>query len=174
MAHVLHKFGRKSEVRRKAVAHSFLAGDEALIRITQTGGRRDQRFEHRNKIEGRAADDLEHVGGSRLLLQRFSQLIQKARVLDRDDSLTRKALNQLYLLFDEGANLLPVNADDADQFAFSEHRHGDEGANPREVSKSADIWITFQIWRDRPQILGVHCLLGLDDAAETRAWIGTD
>src|SRR5215831_8190444 len=87
----------------------------------------------------------------------------RRRVLDRDDRLTRKALNQLYLLFGEGANLLPVNADDADQFAFSENRHGDEGANPREVSKSPDIWIAFQVWRDRPQILGVHCLLGLDD-----------
>src|SRR5262245_64307244 len=139
MAHVLDKFGRKSGVRRKAVAHSFLAGDEALIRITQTGGRRDQRLEHRNKIEGRAADDLEHVGGSRLLLQRFSQFIQKARVFDRDDSLTRKALNQVDLLFGEGANLLPVNADDADQFAFPEQRHGDEGADPGEPSRYGGI-----------------------------------
>src|SRR5262249_2249140 len=113
-------------------------------------------------------------GGSRLLLQRFSQFIQKARVFDRDDSLTRKALNQVDLLFGEGANLLPVNADDADQFAFPEQRHGDEGADPGEVRKSPDIWIAFQVWRDRPQILGMHCLLGLDDAAETRAWIGTD
>ena len=29
----------------------------------------DQRFEHRHKVEGRAADDLEHVGRGGLLLQ---------------------------------------------------------------------------------------------------------
>ena len=31
----------------------------------------DQRIEHRLQIEGRAADDLEHVGGGGLLLQRL-------------------------------------------------------------------------------------------------------
>ena len=35
----------------------------------------DQRIEHRLQIEGRTADNFEHVGSGRLLLQRFAQLI---------------------------------------------------------------------------------------------------
>jgi hypothetical protein len=48
--------------------------------------------------EGRAADDLEHVGGGALLLQRFPQLFQRPSVFNRDDSLTREARNQRDLL----------------------------------------------------------------------------
>ena len=42
-----------------------------MIRLAQPGRRLDQRVEHRLQIEGRAADDLEHVGGGGLLLQRI-------------------------------------------------------------------------------------------------------
>jgi hypothetical protein len=38
------------------------------------------------QIERRAADDLEHVGGGRLLLQGFAQLVQQPRVFDSDVS----------------------------------------------------------------------------------------
>ena len=48
--------------------------------------------QHRLQIEGRAADDLEHVGGGGLLLQRFAQLVEQARVLDGDDGLAAKFL----------------------------------------------------------------------------------
>ena len=48
-------------------------------------------YQHRLQIEGRAADDLEHVGGGGLLLQRFAQLVEQARVLDGDDGLTRRS-----------------------------------------------------------------------------------
>ena len=39
------------------------------------------------KVEDRAADDLEHVGSGRLLLQRLPQFAEQPRVLDRDDGL---------------------------------------------------------------------------------------
>ena len=57
------------------------------VGLAQPGRRFDQRVEHRLQIEGRAADDLEHVGGGGLLLQRFAQLVEQAGVLDGDDSL---------------------------------------------------------------------------------------
>jgi hypothetical protein len=51
-------------------------------------------LQHRLEIESRPADDLEHVGGGDLLLQRFAeivsalaQLVEQPRVLDRDDGL---------------------------------------------------------------------------------------
>ena len=51
----------------------------------------DQRIEHRLQIEGRAADDLEHVGGGSLLLQRFAQLVEQAGILDGDHRLRRRS-----------------------------------------------------------------------------------
>ena len=52
----------------------------------------DQCIEHRLQVEGRAADDLEHVGGGGLLLQRFAQLVEQAGVLDGDDGLAGEVL----------------------------------------------------------------------------------
>jgi len=48
------------------------------VRVTKSGGRFDQRVEHGLEVEGRAADDLEHVGGGGLLLQRFGQITRAA------------------------------------------------------------------------------------------------
>ena len=47
----------------------------------------DERIEHDLQIEGRAADDLENVGGGGLLLQRFAQFVEQARIFDGDDRL---------------------------------------------------------------------------------------
>jgi GAF domain len=47
-------------------------------------------FEHRVGIEGRAVDDLEHVGGGSLLLKRFAQFTKQSRFLDGDDGLAAK------------------------------------------------------------------------------------
>ena len=53
--------------------------------------------DHCLEIEGRPTDDLEHVGGGRLLLQRFTQLGQQPRVLDGDDGLCGEISHQLNL-----------------------------------------------------------------------------
>ena len=76
------------------------------IRLAQSRRRFDQRIEHRLQIEGRAADDLEHVGGGGLLLQRFAQLVEQPRVLDGDDGLGSEVLYQSYLFIGERPNLL--------------------------------------------------------------------
>ena len=68
-----------------------------------------QRIEHRLQIEGRAADDLEHVGGRGLLLQGFTQFVEQSRVLDCDDGLVGEARDQCDLLVGKGTNLLTVN-----------------------------------------------------------------
>ena len=41
---------------------------ESPVRVAQACSRRDQRIQHRLQVEGRAADDFEHVGGGGLLL----------------------------------------------------------------------------------------------------------
>ena len=69
----------------------------------------DQRVEHGLQIEGRAADDLEHVGGRGLLLQRFAQLVEQSRVLDGDDGLGGEIRDQLNLFVAERSHFLAVD-----------------------------------------------------------------
>ena len=64
-------------------------------------GRLDQRREHRLQVARRATDHLEHVGGGRLLLQRFWQgrglrpaLIEQADIADGDHGLVGEGLQQ--------------------------------------------------------------------------------
>ena len=51
------------------------------------------RLEHWFQLSGRRTDDLEHVGGGSLLLERFTQLAKQPRVLDGNDGLGGKILN---------------------------------------------------------------------------------
>ena len=125
---VIHEFAREA-VGLGAIEDSvFLAGDGRLVGIAEPGRRFDKRLQHRLQIESRAADDLEHVGGGGLLLQRFTQLAKQPRILDGDDGLGGKVLHQLDLLVGERTYLLPVDEDSADQLVFLKHRNGDNGA----------------------------------------------
>jgi hypothetical protein len=69
------------------------------------------------QIEGRPADDLQNVGGGRLLFQRFLQLalagllgLNEARVFNGDDRLVREGVDELDLAFGEWADRTPCNA----------------------------------------------------------------
>jgi hypothetical protein len=88
--HELSDLGRMPEIRNLPVRAAVLAINRSHIRVAQADRRLDQRIKHTLQIECRAADDFEHVGGSRLLLQRFAQLVQQASVLDGDDGLVRE------------------------------------------------------------------------------------
>ena len=64
----------------------------------------NQRLQHGLQIERRAADDLQHIGGGRLLLQRFAQIlgaglhfVEQADIFDGDDGLVGEVLDQLDL-----------------------------------------------------------------------------
>src|SRR5262249_49325247 len=106
----------------------YLPGDRSLVGIGKPSGGFDQRLEHRFEVEGRAADDLEHVGGGGLLLQRFAQLVEQPRILDGDHRLRGEILHQCDLLVGERANLLTVDGDRADQLVLLEHRYDENGA----------------------------------------------
>jgi hypothetical protein len=54
--------------------------DEPLLGGAKLRGVLDQSFENGLEFERRAADDLEHVGGRGLLLQRLAQLVEQARI----------------------------------------------------------------------------------------------
>ena len=95
------EFGRVAVTRCRIKSRVSRTKDLSAIRFAQSCCRLDQRIEHRLQIESRATDDLEHVGGGALLLQRFAQLVEQTRVLDGDDSLIREVLDQLDLLVGE-------------------------------------------------------------------------
>ena len=88
-------------------------------------------IKHRLELTGRTElMTLKHLGGRRLLLQRFgqigrtlAQLLEQARVLDRDDGLAGEIADKFNLLVGERPDLLAVNANHADKLAFFEHRH---------------------------------------------------
>ena len=60
---------------RQMVGLTLLARYDGHIGFAQVGRQFGQRIQHGLQIEGRAADDLEHVGGGGLLLKRFAQLV---------------------------------------------------------------------------------------------------
>ena len=64
-----------------------------------------------------------------------AQFVEQPRVLDGDDGLGGKVLNQLDLLIGEGPDLLPINGDSADQLVFIEHRDNEKRAGAGKVSK---------------------------------------
>ena len=90
----------------------------AISRIAQPRGGFDQRVEHRLQIEGRAADDLEHVAGRGLVFERFfeiagalAQFAEQPRILHRDHRLRREILEQRDLLVRERPHLLAEDAE---------------------------------------------------------------
>src|SRR5262249_46025592 len=106
-------FSCHSVARDKTVAALLGPPNVRHFCVAQPRRRLDQRVEHGLQVKGGAADDLEHVGGGGLLLERFAQLVEQARILDGDDGLAGEALYQLDLLVGKGTNLLTVNGKDA-------------------------------------------------------------
>src|SRR5262249_61257365 len=100
------------------------ANDTSDIRLAQPRCRLEKRIEHGVQIEGRSADDLEHVGGGGLLLERLAQLVEQTGVFDGDDGLAGEIADKLDLLASERSDLLAVDNNGANQLVFFDHRDG--------------------------------------------------
>ena len=114
-------------------------------------------LEHGLQIERRAADDLEHVGGRGLLLQRsvigaLAQFVEQPRVLDGDDGLGGEVLQQLDLLVGERPHLLAVDAEHADKLAILEHRNVDQRAGAAALRDDDGRLLAGEIGFVEPQI----------------------
>ena len=118
------------------------------------------------QIEGGAADHLEHVGGGGLLLQRFAQLIEQARVLDGDDRLAGEARDQLDLLVGERPHLGAVDGDRADQLVLLEHRYHENCASAGQFSHGNWPWLAVDVGALQSEIGYVSQLLRRDNAAK--------
>ena len=101
----------------------------------ELNGRADQRFQHGLQIEGRAADDFQHLGGGGLLLQRLGQiararlhLVEKPHVLDCDHGLVGEGLDQLDLASAEYAWLRARDDDSTDERLVADEGDAEQGA----------------------------------------------
>ena len=164
--HVGLQCGRMAVVGDLPIDLAVLTVDRRHVRVAQPGRRFDQRVEHGLKIEGRAADDLEHVGGGGLLLQRFAQLVEQPGVLDGDDGLRGEILHQRDLLIGERPHLLAVDSDPPDQLVVLEHRHDDEGASAGQVEKLPEGRVG-RLFRDNDRQIGdMDCLFVVNESAQ--------
>src|SRR5262249_42957607 len=91
-------------------------------------------LEHRLQLTRRAANNLEHVRGCGLLLERLAQFVKQPRILNGDDGLGGEVLHQRLLLIVEGRTFVLVDLDDADQILFLQHRNGKLAAHAGELN----------------------------------------
>src|SRR5262249_24598625 len=116
--------------------------DGRVMRIAQARCRLDQRIEYFLHVERRPADDLQNIGGSGLLFQGLAELVEQAGVLNSDNGLAGKALNQFDLLVRKGADLLAIDADRTHHLMFLEHGNEEERASARQLHHGDNLWAT--------------------------------
>src|SRR5262245_55315547 len=110
-----------------------------MVRVAKPGRGLCKRVEYRLQIKRGATDYLEHVGGGGLLLERFAQLVEQARVLDGDDGLRGEIREQRDLLVGEETNFLAKDVDDSNRRVVLEHRHNEGGSNATKLD-SVNRW----------------------------------
>ena len=105
--------GRGPIAEDLAVAHA----DRATVRPAQLNRSADESIEYRLQVESRPADDLEHIGGRCLLLQRFLEvarlglhLVEQTHVFDRDHGLVGEGCDELDLTLRNGIGLARPSA----------------------------------------------------------------
>src|SRR5262249_52943227 len=76
LLHGLHQLRRMPEIATTLEPVTLGPPYAARFGIAEATRRFSERIEHRLQVEGRAADDLEHVGSCGLLLQRLAQLVE--------------------------------------------------------------------------------------------------
>src|SRR5262245_53980667 len=105
-------------------------------------------LEYRLEIAWRARDYAQHLGGGRLLLQRFAQVVEETGVLDGDGRLVGKGGDQLDLLVGERPHLGACQPKSPNWNAVPQHWNAEIGAK---APKSL---------RFRPVIIGVSLHIG--------------
>src|SRR5271166_2487839 len=97
--------------------------NRCTVRLAEPSSRLDERIQHALQVEGRAADNLEHIGGRGLLLERFAKLVEQPRVLNGDDRLGGECVQELDLRISKQASFSTTDRDSADGATSLEHRH---------------------------------------------------
>ena len=100
-----------------------------IIDPTNPCGALDDGVEHRLHVSRRAADDAEHLGGRRLMLQRLAQFrvalldfFEQPHVLDGDHRLIGEGFKQIDLPVGERTDFLAANIDRPDRNTLAQQR----------------------------------------------------
>src|SRR5262249_17408368 len=171
---VVSIFVGKAMVRGQVVGALLAAENERTFGRAQARRRLHQRVEHDLQVEGRAANDLEHVGGGGLLLQRFAKLVEQPRVLDGDDGLISEILDQPDLFVGERADFLPVDGDRTDQLVLFEHRDTEKGTGATGVNKPNERRGAFDVGLLRPKVRNVNNLPCTSDTPKRKLRAGVN
>ena len=121
--------------RHIAVDLAVAYEDRSGIGAAEPGGRFDCRIQHRLHIGGRAADDVEHVAGRRLVFERFFeiaraglQFAEQSRILHRNDRLVGKGAHQIDLPLGERLDPLPTEINRAEHGPLAHEGNPKQGA----------------------------------------------
>src|SRR5262249_5055295 len=109
-------------------------------------------------------------GGGGLLLERFAQLVEEARVFDSDDGLLGEILDQLGLLVAERPHLLAGDRDLADELVLLEHRHTKQSARPRLFNERGPFWVRAVSWL-QSDVSNLNSSFCCQNATHRRPWI---
>src|SRR5262249_26830904 len=132
--------------------------------LADTPGVGKDRIEYRGQVTRRTADDLEHLRSRGLLLQRFAQLVEQARVLDGDDRLVSEGGGELNLLLGEWPHGLALQDDDPNRISFAQQRQ------PQHRASAADLRRFLQyVFRVGHDIGDLDDAPLLQDATENRS-----
>jgi hypothetical protein len=133
-------------VRYQAKRVPFEPVHAAVEAVAQTQRASNDRVEHWLHVGWRAGDDPQDLPGRCLLLERLGQLaiprpelLEQARVLDRDHRLGGEGLDQRDLALRERSGLGPIEGQRPDRFAFPEQRDAQAGANPLALDRRPSL-----------------------------------
>src|SRR5262249_56360567 len=120
---IFKELGREAMSLGRKEGFAFLPGNGGFVGFTKSSGGFDKRLQYRLKIEGRAADDLKHIGGSGLLLQGLAQFVEQAGIFGGGDGLGWGNYDQRGLLFGGLGEFLAVRCDYAQYLVLPKHRY---------------------------------------------------
>src|SRR5579871_3783034 len=146
-ADIVHEVFREAERFRAEEYAVLLPRDGALVRTAKPRRGLDQCVQYRRQIEGGAADNLEHLGSRRLLLERFGQIVgallhfaKEPHILDGDGGLIGKGFDQGNLPIREWFHLEVIDHHDAEQFVTLEDRNTEDGPDRLHVFRAKRIF----------------------------------
>src|SRR5262245_18701527 len=125
--------GTKTSPRNQTVP--LAESQPQVIDPTNPRGAFDDRIEHRLHVRWRSADNAEHFGSRRLMLQGLAQfcvalldLFEQPHVFDGNYRLGRKGFEQLDLLLREGSHFQSAYQNNPDGNALAQKRGAEDGA----------------------------------------------
>ena len=139
--------GYRTEMSPRNIRGPLLESHYYVIDSTNPGGAFDNGVKDRLHVRGRAADDAEHLGRCRLMLQGLAQFrvalpefSEQAHILDGDHCLVGEGLKKFDLAVSERVDLHPTNGNRADRDAFAEQRGGQHGAKAEPIHRDLALW----------------------------------